>query len=174
MGTISSEAIGTDMCVHSFTSVCLSLKKFLLFTKVSSVRLHCSKVKNSLCDGANHEGTTIQMITGLLSCPSFSHYDIGVIPLSHTGKTGHKQDLLCPERKETTLKKGLMQSNYDTDLCLCLTAHIQLLQPKCDMASKLTSKTPRYTMASRLEYFIVLPKCLLDGNCGLADLHTAK
>jgi hypothetical protein len=59
-------------------------------------------------------------------------------------------------------------------LCLSLTAHIQLLQPECEMASYTFPNHPRQAVASWLKHTVKLPKLLSDGHGRLINLNTAQ
>ena len=65
---------------------------------------------------------------------------------------------------------AMLQLNH---LCLSFIAHIQLLQPECEIPNYACLKDPRQAVASWLKYAIKLPKLLSDGHGKLINLKTA-
>ena len=53
---------------------------------------------------------------------------------------------------------------FRTYLSLGLTAHIQLLQPECEMTSYTLANEPRQAVASWLKHAVKLAKLLPDGH----------
>jgi len=64
-------------------------------------------------------------------------------------------------------------TDFRTYLCFGLTAHIQLLQPECEMTSYTLPGEPRHAVASWLKHAVKLAKLLPDGHSRLVNLNTA-
>lgn len=60
------------------------------------------------------------------------------------------------------------------NLCLSFAAHIQLLQPECEMANYSLPNEPRHAVASWLKHTIKLSKLFSDGHGRLINLNTAE
>lgn len=144
------------------------------FTNTLSWATYVKQVKGSYNLDLGYSGQAIGTCMSVQSLWLFSLLGNLFRIFKNFTETRHERYVSCDERKDVIMGKNGYAFVHETNLCFCLTAHVQLLQAKRDMASKPTSKKPRYTVASWLEYIIVPSKFLLDSNCRLLDLHAAK
>lgn len=73
-----------------------------------------------------------------------------------------------------SINHSQFQIGKSTNLSFGLTAHVQLLQTKREMSSKLTSKEPWQAMASWLKYLLKLAESLFYSYRGLINLYATE